>query len=108
MIAQPRTVTWHRRKPVHAFMSCLMIGVFGSAVAEDKASDELIAYPGYTGEYPGFTLVLDDRFDSFDTEVWRKGDGAVGNEEGRFQLIDKELNGARLFTVGIGSAASTS
>jgi len=80
MIAQPRTVTWHRRQPLHAFMSCLMIGVFGSAVAEDKASDALIAYPGYTGEYPGFTLVLDDRFDSFDTEVWRKGDGAVGTE----------------------------
>ena len=75
MIAQPRPVTWHRRQPLHAFMSCLMIGVFGSAVAEDKASDALIAYPGYTGEYPGFTLVLDDRFDSFDTDVWRKGDG---------------------------------
>ena len=26
-------------------------------------ADNLIAYPGYTGEYDGFTLVLDDRFD---------------------------------------------
>ena len=31
-------------------------------------------------------------------------DGAVGNEEGLFQLIEQQLDGARLFTVGIGSA----
>ena len=34
-------------------------------------------------------------------------DGAVGNEEGLFQLIDSRLNGARLFTVGIGSAPNS-
>ena len=34
-------------------------------------------------------------------------DGAVGNEEGLFQLIDSALNGARLFTVGIGSAPNS-
>ena len=34
-------------------------------------------------------------------------DGAVGNEEGLFKLIDEKLNGARLFTVGIGSAPNS-
>ena len=70
----------HPTQPLLTFMVFLLIGVFGRAVAEDTTPDPLIAYPGYTGEYPGFTLVLDDRFDSFDTEVWRKGDGAVGTE----------------------------
>lgn len=41
---------------------------------------ELLAYPGYTGVYEGFTLVLDDRFDRFNGEHWQKGDGAVGGE----------------------------
>lgn len=46
-------------------------------------SDQALApesYPGYTGVYPGFTLVLDDRFDQFDEMIWEKGDGAVGTE----------------------------
>jgi len=34
-------------------------------------------------------------------------DGAVGNEEGLFQLIDEKLSRARLFTVGIGSAPNS-
>lgn len=34
-------------------------------------------------------------------------DGAVGNEEGLYQLIEKELGSARLFTVGIGSAPNS-
>ena len=34
-------------------------------------------------------------------------DGAVGNEESLFQLIDANLDGARLFTVGIGSAPNS-
>ncbi|MCH7820391.1 MAG: marine proteobacterial sortase target protein [Proteobacteria bacterium] len=34
-------------------------------------------------------------------------DGAVGNEEGLFSLIEAELNNARLFTVGIGSAPNS-
>ena len=34
-------------------------------------------------------------------------DGAVGNEEGLFKLIDSRLAGARLFTVGIGSAPNS-
>jgi Ca-activated chloride channel homolog len=34
-------------------------------------------------------------------------DGAVGNEEGLFRLIDTRLGAARLFTVGIGSAPNS-
>jgi Ca-activated chloride channel family protein len=34
-------------------------------------------------------------------------DGAVGNEEGLFELIEARLGGARLFTVGIGSAPNS-
>ena len=45
-----------------------------------------MAYPGYTGEYPGFTLILDDRFDQFDADIWKKGDGDVGSQAAcRFQ-----------------------
>ncbi|HTF95195.1 MAG TPA: discoidin domain-containing protein [Cellvibrio sp.] len=38
------------------------------------------AYSGYTGVYSGYTLKLDERFDSLNTAVWAKGDGAVGHE----------------------------
>lgn len=51
-----------------------------SSASPPQASDPLVAYSGYTGQYPGFTLQLDERFDTFNTEIWRKGDGAVGNE----------------------------
>ena len=34
-------------------------------------------------------------------------DGAVGNEDGLFKLIDSQLDDARLFTVGIGSAPNS-
>jgi len=34
-------------------------------------------------------------------------DGAVGNEEGLFELIEARLDAARLFTVGIGSAPNS-
>lgn len=34
-------------------------------------------------------------------------DGAVGNEEGLFELITNRLDGARMFTVGIGSAPNS-
>lgn len=39
-----------------------------------------VAYTGYTGVYSGFTLKLDERFDSLNTQIWKKGDGAVGSE----------------------------
>ena len=50
-----------------------------SSVASTE-SEPLIAYPGYTGEYEGLTLILDDRFDEFNESVWKRGDGAVGGE----------------------------
>ena len=56
---------------------CAATPHFADASADGEA---LIAYPEYTGEYDGFTLVYDDRFDAFNTDVWRKGDGAVGGE----------------------------
>ena len=50
------------------------------------------AYSGYTGAYPGFTLKLDERFDSFNTAIWAKGDGAVGGESMcRFQPQDVQV-----------------
>ncbi|MFT6991518.1 MAG: beta-glucanase (GH16 family) [Paraglaciecola sp.] len=44
------------------------------------------AYEGYTGSYSGFSLVLDERFNTLDEEIWEIGDGAVGGEAAcRFQ-----------------------
>lgn len=51
----------------------------------DLPSGELEAYPGYTGEYPNFTLEIDDRFDGFDAQTWSKGDGTFGESDCRFQ-----------------------
>lgn len=45
-----------------------------------QSENALIAYPGYTGEYPGYTLKVDERFDRLDKMLWRVGDGAVGHE----------------------------
>lgn len=50
------------------------------ALGADTDNSKLTTYPGYTGEYAGFTLVLDDRFDDFNDKVWAIGDGAVGKE----------------------------
>lgn len=49
-------------------------------VANTTPSNVPTAYPGYTGVYPGYTLKLDERFDSFNGNIWAKGDGAVGGE----------------------------
>ena len=55
--------------------------LFSLAFTTDAAGAEgPTAYPGYTGEYDGFTLVLDERFDKLDRSIWKKGDGAVGEE----------------------------
>lgn len=54
--------------------------------SNNSLEEPLVAYPEYTGEYDGFSLILDDRFDHFDDTVWKKGDGAVGAEaQCRFQ-----------------------
>ena len=68
-------------------MMILSSGV-GDALAQDlKIMHDLpIAYAGYTGNYSDFTLVLDERFNVFDTQMWEIGDGAVGGEAAcRFQ-----------------------
>lgn len=49
--------------------------VYGSAPPQTLES-----YPGYTGVYSGYTLKLDERFNSFNSQIWAKGDGAVGAE----------------------------
>ena len=46
----------------------------------DQPSNLPVSYAGYSGEYAGFKLVVDERFDSFDAALWRSGDGAVGGE----------------------------
>jgi len=63
---------------------------------------------GGTEMYPALELVLD----SPEQRGWLRQivfitDGAVGNEEALFRLIDTRLGGARLFTVGIGSAPNS-
>ncbi|EIK44667.1 putative beta-glucanase/Beta-glucan synthetase [Cellvibrio sp. BR] len=50
-------------------------------VAEGTNNPNLpTAYSGYTGVYSGYTLKLDERFNSLNTAIWAKGDGAVGGE----------------------------
>ena len=66
---------------------CLIIlmvmlnGCMRVAVTQDSGQDNLpIAYTGYSGQYNGFSLMLDERFDRFDKDIWKIGDGAVGGE----------------------------
>ena len=51
-----------------------------AATSHSVGAEALTAYSGYTGEYDGFSLVLDERFDKLDRSIWKKGDGAVGGE----------------------------
>lgn len=51
-----------------------------TASSSSSASSLPTAYSGYTGVYSGYTLKLDERFNSFNTGIWAKGDGAVGGE----------------------------
>lgn len=44
------------------------------------SEDNFIAYPGYSGNYAGYTLKVDERFNRFNSDLWQKGDGAVGHE----------------------------
>lgn len=56
-----------------------------------------VAYSGYTGVYSGYTLKYDDRFDNFNTNVWAKGDGAVGGESiCRFQPQGVQISNGNL------------
>jgi beta-glucanase (GH16 family) len=57
---------------------CCLVGI--SWTSQTVGAEALTSYPGYTGEYDGFSLVLDERFDKLDRKIWKKGDGAVGGE----------------------------
>ncbi len=64
---------------------CMLLIVLFSLVAlavsmTDSESQDILSYPSYTGEYQGFSLVLDERFDEFNPKIWSTGDGAVGGE----------------------------
>jgi beta-glucanase (GH16 family) len=68
------------------------------------------SYEGYTGEYAGFTLLIDDRFDEFDSEKWIKSthtfieQGCVLEQEsvqfsqGIMNLVVNESNNAKGFS----------
>ncbi|WP_051275612.1 glycoside hydrolase family 16 protein [Aestuariibacter salexigens] len=62
-----------------ACIASVSITLASCSVTKDHTQN-IDAYPDYTGHYPGFTLVLDERFDEFNDRIWRKGDGAVGGE----------------------------
>lgn len=75
------------------FAFAMMINSKALVAAENPVE----AYPGYSGVYPGFSLVLDDRFDTFDNSVWEIGDGAVGTESTcRFQDQGVRINDGML------------
>ena len=60
--------------------SLTVLSLLLSGMTLQSTAEELIAYPGYSGEYDGFSLVIDERFNAFNDEIWQKGDGAVGGE----------------------------
>jgi beta-glucanase (GH16 family) len=76
----------------------IFIGCTRVAVTQDSGSDNLpIAYSGYSGQYSGFSLMLDERFDLFDENIWKIGDGAVGGEAVcRFQPQGVQVNNGLL------------
>ena len=66
------------------FLSSILFFNLSSCSSNDNLAasieEPLTAFPEYTGDYDGFTLLLDERFNDFNDAVWRKGDGAVGGE----------------------------
>ncbi len=65
------------------FIAVSFLGLTACAtpiVSKYHQSDKLQSYTGYTGQYDGYTLVIDERFNEFDDSLWRTGDGAVGGE----------------------------
>jgi Ca-activated chloride channel family protein len=82
--------------------------VSSSNVAAAKSFVQRLEANGGTEMYPALEFALRvPPSESFLRQIIFITDGAVGNEEGLFQLIDTRLNGARLFTVGIGSAPNS-
>ncbi|ASJ96698.1 glycoside hydrolase family 16 protein [Shewanella marisflavi] len=78
------------------FIAALMMVSCTHSVLDN--TDELpVAYNGYTGQYKGYSLVLDERFDKFNSEIWSKGDGAVGSESVcRFQPQGVDVSNGQL------------
>lgn len=75
--------------------TCALIVAACSSTPRNSASTNSApaAYPGYKGQYDGFRLVLDERFDALDAAVWSAGDGAVGEEAAcRFQKEGLQIN----------------
>ena len=72
-------------------MMILSSGV-GDALAQDLKSMHNLptAYAGYTGNYSDFTLVLDERFNVFDTQMWEIGDGKNMKERARKKRLRKK------------------
>lgn len=94
----------HRNSPASLLCAALLLGI-GPATA----AAPLEAYAGYSGQYPGFTLVLDERFDTFDDTLWQRGDGAVGAEaDCRFQPQGVQVsNGVLELTIRKESVAAS-
>ena len=63
-----------------SLLSLALVSCSSSGHEAAPRNDPLVAYPGYTGTFDGFSLVIDERFDSLDPSLWRAGDGAVGGE----------------------------
>lgn len=66
----------------------LLSGCVGNSLDDESNTMQGLpkAYAGYTGRYNNFTLVLDERFDALNKQIWQIGDGAVGDESAcRFQ-----------------------
>lgn len=83
---------------VSAGCSALLLSACNAtSIASSSSTSEFITYPGFTGEYEEFSLVIDERFDRFDPTIWQKGDGAVGTESMcRFQDQGVQVEGGKL------------
>jgi beta-glucanase (GH16 family) len=69
----------------------------GSGAQHSDVDNLPIAYAGFTGQYSGFSLVLDERFDLLNENIWEIGDGAVGGEAAcRFQPQGVQVNNGLL------------
>ena len=73
-------LTHMKKRTVWVVAMTIVSPWMATSCAQPLEESNPVAYPGYTGDYPGFTLRLDERFDRFDPEIWEKGDGAVGSE----------------------------
>ncbi|SMF51667.1 family 16 glycosylhydrolase [Pseudobacteriovorax antillogorgiicola] len=81
----------------------LALGIIGAGGCGFESSSGLqqlqglpAAYPGYTGQYQGFTLKVDDRFDYFNGGLWTRGDGAFGETKCRFQQQGAQVRDGEL------------